>query len=200
MLPSCVRSLRTCLEVAVACRLPHFATPLSIPSRWAFVRIRYARTANTTPPAITTTRPTVSARPVAASGFSRAARRARSRGCLPTDLPTSAAASIVELGVRVATRGYRQVTSPTATPTVSATTRRRRSGIRARTSFRLGTVRHFEREVVPHHRGEDVSTRNTLSGRALERRDVGRPASRSRPDGTERRTGGTPRRRFAEPS
>jgi len=93
MLPSCVTALRTCIDVADACLLPHFATLLSIPVSCEFVRTRYASAPNSTPPPIAKSSASVSASPVATAGSSRASRAVRSLGCLPTVSPTVRAVS-----------------------------------------------------------------------------------------------------------
>src|SRR6185437_6461520 len=188
-----------------------FATPLSIPSRWAFVRIKYARTPNTTPPTIAVIIATVRARPVAVSGLSRGARRARSRGCRLTVLPTSRAVAMVVCGAGAVTRGYRQVTNPTIRATVKTSMRRRRSGIALGPpaihvtdghvslsgSETFDTSRQWK---VSHDRAEDTSTGDRPLGRARYRRDVGGPAARSRPVGMQGRPGRKAGRRPTKPS
>ena len=62
------------------------------------MRTRYASTPSSTPPPIAKTRASVSARPVAAAGLSRASRTARRFGCLPAALPTLRAAASVGAG------------------------------------------------------------------------------------------------------
>src|SRR5581483_5930010 len=129
MLPSCVTSSRRCVDVGVAWPLPHFATLLSIPARWAFVRTRYVSTPSSMPPPITRSRASVSASPVARVGSSRAFSSIRSRGCFPTVSPTFSALSSAGADVCLAIRGYRQARKPTTRPTVSARTRRTSTGI-----------------------------------------------------------------------